>query len=59
MWSEKKLHDLLTTPSSRLIDDLSRLDGDIMLLGAGGKMGPRKEGWIRKYMRSHASPTRT
>ena len=40
MWSEEKLHDLLTTPSKRLIDDLSRLDGDIMLLGAGGKMGP-------------------
>ncbi|MGP4108119.1 NAD-dependent epimerase/dehydratase family protein [Virgibacillus sp. L01] len=27
-------------PSARLIDDLSELDGDILILGVGGKMGP-------------------
>ena len=31
---------MLTTPSSALVEDMARLDGDIMLLGAGGKMGP-------------------
>jgi hypothetical protein len=27
-------------PSEELIQDISRLDGDIIVLGAGGKMGP-------------------
>lgn len=30
----------LLAPSDRLISDLQNIDGDIMLLGAGGKMGP-------------------
>ena len=34
------LADFMTNPSKVLIDDLSNLDGDIMILGAGGKMGP-------------------
>jgi len=28
------------TPSQRLIEDMPRIEGDILLLGAGGKMGP-------------------
>jgi nucleoside-diphosphate-sugar epimerase len=40
MNSEAELSDLLTTPSAALIADLAQLDGDIMVLGAGGKMGP-------------------
>lgn len=40
MWTEEKLNDLLTTPSDAIIEDMKRLDGDIMVLGAGGKMGP-------------------
>ena len=36
----EQLEDLLTTPGSALIDDLARLDGDILILGVGGKMGP-------------------
>lgn len=28
------------TPSVQLIKDISRIDGDILILGAGGKMGP-------------------
>lgn len=39
-WNEAILDDMLTTPSPVLIDDLRRLDGDIMVLGAAGKMGP-------------------
>jgi len=34
------LERFMTTPSAALIDDLARLDGDIAVLGAGGKMGP-------------------
>jgi nucleoside-diphosphate-sugar epimerase len=34
------LEDLMTTPSAALIADLERVEGDIMVLGASGKMGP-------------------
>lgn len=34
------LEEILSTPDKRLIDDLNRLDGDIMILGVGGKVGP-------------------
>jgi nucleoside-diphosphate-sugar epimerase len=27
-------------PSQKLVDDVSRLEGDVMILGAGGKIGP-------------------
>jgi hypothetical protein len=39
-WDEKRLDDLLTTPSDRLLKDIKKIKGDIMILGAGGKMGP-------------------
>ncbi|HET6519772.1 MAG TPA: NAD(P)-dependent oxidoreductase [Geminicoccaceae bacterium] len=34
------LEDVMTTPTAALVDDLARLDGDVLVLGAGGKMGP-------------------
>lgn len=40
MWTEKQLDNLLTTPSQTLIDAMRDLAGDILILGAGGKMGP-------------------
>ncbi len=40
MWTKEKLDEMLCQPSERLITDLAKLDGDIMVLGAGGKMGP-------------------
>ncbi|MEG1753028.1 MAG: NAD-dependent epimerase/dehydratase family protein [Christensenella sp.] len=40
MWTEEKLNDLLTKPSTALIEDIKLIKGDIMILGAGGKMGP-------------------
>ena len=40
MWTEELLDQKLTTPSPRLIADMSKIKGDIMILGAGGKMGP-------------------
>jgi nucleoside-diphosphate-sugar epimerase len=39
----KTIEDLeatLAQPSDELINDMAQLDGDIMLLGVGGKMGP-------------------
>src|SRR4029079_9581527 len=38
------LDDLLCRPTQALIDDLARVDGDIMILGVAGKMGPTLAG---------------
>ncbi|KPL09077.1 MAG: epimerase [Bacteroides sp. SM23_62] len=34
------LEDILSTPDKRLQEDLNQLNGDIMILGVGGKVGP-------------------
>lgn len=39
-WTEERLDSLLTTPSDRLAEDVGGLEGDLVILGAGGKMGP-------------------
>ena len=38
------LDDLLCRPSQALINDLQKVDGDIMILGVAGKMGPTLAG---------------
>lgn len=38
------LDDLLCRPTRALIDDLAEVDGDILVLGVGGKMGPTVAG---------------
>ncbi len=35
-----ELRQRLATPSERLVGDLEEIDGDLLILGAGGKMGP-------------------
>ena len=40
MWTETKLNELLAAPSARLINDMKKIEGDIIVIGAGGKMGP-------------------
>lgn len=40
MRTVQELEERLASPSAALIEELSQLDGDIMLLGVGGKMGP-------------------
>jgi nucleoside-diphosphate-sugar epimerase len=35
-----ELEDRLSEPTPGVVDALARLDGDLMVLGAGGKMGP-------------------
>lgn len=37
---EAEVEAFMARPSQTLIDDLARIDGDIAILGAGGKMGP-------------------
>jgi nucleoside-diphosphate-sugar epimerase len=39
-----ELDDLLCRPSQALVDDLEKIDGDIMILGVAGKMGPTLAG---------------
>ena len=36
----EELEDQLAQPTPELINDLAKIDGDIMILGLGGKMGP-------------------
>ncbi|WP_127752666.1 NAD-dependent epimerase/dehydratase family protein [Devosia sp. 1566] len=38
--SEAELDEFMSSPDAQLIADLEKLDGDIMIVGAGGKMGP-------------------
>ncbi|MER6947890.1 NAD(P)-dependent oxidoreductase [Nonomuraea sp. NPDC000554] len=40
MRTTAELEERLARPSAGLVDDLAELDGDIMILGAGGKLGP-------------------
>jgi nucleoside-diphosphate-sugar epimerase len=42
------LEDLLSEPSPGVVDTLSRLQGDLALLGVGGKMGPSLARMIRR-----------
>ena len=37
------LDELLARPSEAVVADLAHVDGDILVLGAGGKMGPTLE----------------
>ncbi|CAN0605285.1 unnamed protein product, partial [Ectocarpus sp. 12 AP-2014] len=37
---EAMLDDMLSAPSDALVETLAKLDGDITILGVGGKMGP-------------------
>ncbi len=46
--NETQLEDLLSAPSSRDCDLMSRLEGDVMVLGAGGKMGPSLAARVRR-----------
>ena len=40
MWNEKILDYKLSQPSLNLVEDMKNIKGDILILGAGGKMGP-------------------
>jgi nucleoside-diphosphate-sugar epimerase len=44
----EQLEDLLTRPGAALTDDLAKLEGDILVLGVGGKMGPTLAGLARR-----------
>lgn len=48
--TEAQLEDLLSTPSQADIETAGRISGDILLLGAAGKMGPSLARRIRRAL---------
>lgn len=46
--TESALHTALTRPSASDVDAMARIDGDILILGVSGKMGPTLAGLIRR-----------
>ena len=45
---EAALEEFMTAPSAELVEDLARLEGDILILGVGGKMGPTLAGLAKR-----------
>src|SRR3954469_6126366 len=45
------LDELLCRPTQTLIDDLAKVEGDIMILGVAGKMGPTLAGLAKAASR--------
>jgi nucleoside-diphosphate-sugar epimerase len=43
-----QLEDLLSTPTEGVVETLSRLEGDMVVLGVGGKMGPTLARMVRR-----------
>jgi dTDP-4-dehydrorhamnose reductase len=56
--SEIELEDVLAQPSPADIDAVARLDGDVLILGAGGKMGPSLARRVQRAVRESGSRTR-
>lgn len=50
MRTVEELELRMTEPSAELIEDMARLDGDLMLLGVGGKMGPTMAKMARRAL---------
>src|SRR2546423_6073026 len=50
--SELELDEALSHPSDVLIETLAKLSGDILILGAGGKMGPTLVRMVRRSIDS-------
>ncbi|MFC7641793.1 hypothetical protein ACFQX6_12955 [Streptosporangium lutulentum] len=40
-----ELEERLSRPRDGLVEDLGKLDGDIMVLGAGGSWAPASSAW--------------
>lgn len=51
MTAIQQIESDLTVPSDALIEDITRLDGDIMVLGVGGKVGPSVAIMARRAIR--------
>ncbi len=56
--TESQLESALAQPSPADVDCVSRLEGDVLILGAGGKMGPSLSRRVRQAMRESGSRSR-
>lgn len=53
--STEQLEDMLSAPSQEVVDAVGRLQGDVIILGAGGKMGPSLTRMIKRAADSAGS----
>ncbi len=53
-----ELDELLSRPSQTTITSISRLDGDLLVLGAGGKMGPSLAKMARRALEASGKANR-
>ncbi len=58
LWNEAELDEALSRPSDALVADVARLDGDIMILGAGGKVGPTLSVMAKRAVEMSGVPRR-
>ena len=58
IYSEQELNRALSEPSAALISRMKEIDGDIMILGAGGKVGPSLAVMAKKAVRAAGSGQR-
>ena len=45
------LEEALTTPTPEVVSDVARLEGDVVVLGVGGKVGPSVAGMAARAVR--------
>ena len=55
---EERLDELLSRPSKQVIDALGRLPGDVVVLGASGKMGPSLARMVKRASDDAGLPRR-
>lgn len=56
--NEEQLEDRLSEPTAELVADLQTLQGDILVLGVGGKMGPSLARMARRALDTAGAATR-
>ena len=56
--SVTELEEILSKPTAALVSMMSRLEGDLVLLGVGGKMGPTMARMARRAVDEAGSKTR-
>lgn len=56
--NEAQLDEALSAPSPALVEDMKRLEGDVMILGAGGKVGPTLSVMAMRAVRQSGVPRR-
>lgn len=52
----EQLDDLLSEPTQQAVQTLAQIDGDVILLGAGGKMGPTLARMVRRASDAAGTP---